>query len=127
MLLNGGNLVVNSGVSCPNKTATRIEAAIVQVPIVIPSEISVNAYPNPFRYQTSIVYSLPASMHVNLTVYDLLGKKIAQLQNGSQSAGIHTAQFNAGNLASGVYIYTLTAVDEKGKLSVTNGKLIIGR
>jgi hypothetical protein len=49
------------------------------------------------------------------------------LQNGSQSAGIHTVKFNAGNQASGVYIYTLTAVDDKGKLSVITRKLMIAR
>jgi len=93
----------------------------------IPPAISVNAYPNPLRYQTSIVYSLPANMHINLSVYDLLGKKVAQLQDASQGAGIHNVKFNAGNLAEGVYIYTLSALDDKGKLTVINRKLIIGR
>jgi hypothetical protein len=94
---------------------------------VVPSAISVNAYPNPLRDQTSIVYTLPATMHVNLAVYDLLGKKIADLQDASQSAGIYKVKFNAANNAAGVYIYTLSALDANGKLTVINGKLIIGR
>jgi hypothetical protein len=66
-------------------------------------------------------------MHVNLAVYDLLGKKIAQLANASETAGVHTVRFNAANHASGVYIYSFTTLDDKGKLTVINGKLIIGR
>jgi len=127
MLLNGGNLVVNSGVVCSNTIATRNEAVTVTEQTAIPPTISVNAYPNPLRDQTSIVYSLPANMHINLSVYDLLGKKVAQLQDASQGAGIHNVKFNAGNLAEGVYIYTLSALDDKGKLTVINRKLIIGR
>gem|GEM_PF-3970014 len=127
MLLNGGNVVVNSGVVCSKNIATRNEAVMVTEQITIPSAISVNAYPNPLRDQTSIVYSLPANMHIHLSVYDLLGKKVAQLQDASQGAGIHNVKFNAGNLAEGVYIYTLSALDDKGKLTVINGKLIIGR
>jgi tagatose-1,6-bisphosphate aldolase non-catalytic subunit AgaZ/GatZ len=127
MLLNAGNLVVNSGVVCSKTIAIRNEAVMVTEQTVVPSAISVNAYPNPLRDQTSIVYTLPATMHVNLAVYDLLGKKIADLQDASQSAGIYKVKFNAANNAAGVYIYTLSALDANGKLTVINGKLIIGR
>jgi tagatose-1,6-bisphosphate aldolase non-catalytic subunit AgaZ/GatZ len=127
MLLNAGNLVVNSGVVCSKTIAIRNEAVMMTEQTVVPSAISVNAYPNPLRDQTSIVYTLPATMHVNLAVYDLLGKKIADLQDASQSAGIYKVKFNAANNAAGVYIYTLSALDANGKLTVINGKLIIGR
>jgi hypothetical protein len=129
MLLNAGNIVVNSGVVCSKNIATRNEAVMVTESAIttIPSAISVKAYPNPLRDQTSIIYTLPATMHINLAVYDIMGKKIAQLQDASQSAGIHKVKFNAANNAAGVYIYTLSALDANGKLTVINGKLIIGR
>jgi hypothetical protein len=127
MLLNGGNLVVNSGVVCSNTIATRNEAVMVTEQTPVPSAISANAYPNPLRDQTSIVYTLPATMHINLAVYDIMGKKIAELQDASETAGVHTVKFVTGNHAAGVYFYSLTALDDKGKLTVINGKLIIGR
>jgi hypothetical protein len=127
MLLNGGNLVVNSGVVCSNTIASRNEAVMVTEQTAIPSAISANAYPNPLRDQTSIVYTLPATMHINLAVYDIMGKKIAELQDASETAGVHTVKFDTGNHAAGVYFYSLTALDDKGKLTVINGKLIIGR
>ncbi|MBI2419394.1 MAG: T9SS type A sorting domain-containing protein [Ignavibacteriales bacterium] len=64
-------------------------------------------YPNPFNPETVISYVLPASNHVTLTVYDMLGNTVNQLVNGRQSAGKHTLSFSGKNLASGVYYYTL--------------------
>ncbi len=46
---------------------------------------------------------------MTLTVYNMLGQHVTQLVNGEVEAGYHEAQFNANNLASGVYFYQLTA------------------
>lgn len=64
-------------------------------------------FPNPFNPVTQISYSLEESMRVKLTVYDTLGREIAVLVDGLQSAGNHEVPFNAGNLPSGLYMYRL--------------------
>ncbi|MDP1678090.1 MAG: glucoamylase family protein [Bacteroidota bacterium] len=68
-------------------------------------------YPNPFNPATVISYQLPKNSFVNLSVYDLLGKKIATLINQMQSAGNHEFPFSAEtySLPSGVYFYKITA------------------
>jgi flagellar hook assembly protein FlgD len=66
-------------------------------------------YPNPFNPTTNISYSLPESERVRLTIYDLSGRRVAELADGFQSAGNHTVSWNASNMASGIYIYRLRA------------------
>lgn len=64
-------------------------------------------YPNPFNPTTSIRYSLPAAGLVRLEVYDMLGKRVAVIADGFESAGEHTVQFDASGLSSGIYFYKL--------------------
>jgi hypothetical protein len=66
------------------------------------------AYPNPFNPATDIRYQIPDARHVSLKVYDTAGRLVAILADGWQEAGTHQATFNGSNLASGVYLYTLT-------------------
>lgn len=66
-------------------------------------------YPNPFNPTTTIQYSIPEDSHVSLKVFDVLGKEVAVLVNQEQKAGIYTSNFDASNLTSGIYFYTLTA------------------
>lgn len=68
-----------------------------------------NNYPNPFNPVTKINYELPKSSEVTLKVYDVLGKEVATLFNGSQNAGKHTVEFNGAGLPSGIYFYMLRA------------------
>ena len=66
-------------------------------------------YPNPFNPSTSIRFEIPIRSHVQLTVFDLLGREISVLVDGEIEAGFHQVQFNASNIASGMYFYQLRA------------------
>jgi Secretion system C-terminal sorting domain len=64
-------------------------------------------YPNPFNPSTIINYAVKDAGVVRLKVYDILGSEVAELVNSTKEAGYHSIEFNAGNLPSGFYIYTL--------------------
>ena len=66
-------------------------------------------YPNPFNQVTTISYQLPEATHTSLKVYDALGNEIETLVNKFMPAGVHEVTFNASNLSSGIYLYTLKA------------------
>ncbi|HQF44129.1 MAG TPA: T9SS type A sorting domain-containing protein, partial [Ignavibacteriaceae bacterium] len=66
-------------------------------------------YPNPFNPSTTIKYSVAERSNVNIKVYDMLGKEVASLVNTVKEAGSYEVNFNASNLASGMYVYTITA------------------
>ncbi len=66
-------------------------------------------YPNPFNPSTTISYSISKASYVKLRVYNVLGKELATLSDGFQSAGNHSVRFLASNMASGIYFYRLEA------------------
>lgn len=68
-------------------------------------------YPNPFNPSTTIRYGLPGPSMVTLTVYNALGQQVAVLQDGMQEPGYHEMKFDGTGLASGFYLYRLTAGD----------------
>ena len=75
----------------------------------IPDEYNLyQSYPNPFNPSTVIEFSLPEEVaNVKLSIYNALGEKIAELVNTSLAAGSYRYQWNAENLATGMYIYEL--------------------
>lgn len=66
-------------------------------------------YPNPFNPSTNIPFELSEASNVEINVYSILGQKVATIVNELYSAGSHSIQWNAQNLASGVYIYRMQA------------------
>jgi 1,4-alpha-glucan branching enzyme len=64
-------------------------------------------YPNPFNPATNIKYSVPEQGMVTLKVYDILGSEVTTLINEVKSSGTYEIRFDAGNLSSGVYFYTI--------------------
>ena len=78
---------------------------------IIPTEYSLyNNYPNPFNPTTVIRFDIPERTQVELVVYDILGRKVKTLiGNEIKNPGRYDVSFNANSLASGVYIYKLTA------------------
>jgi endo-1,4-beta-xylanase len=66
-------------------------------------------FPNPFNPKTVVRSQLPGASQVRLVVYDLLGREVAVLVDGQRAAGSYQDTFDASGLASGVYIYRLTA------------------
>ena len=66
-------------------------------------------FPNPFNPSTTIHYSLGGAGRVTLKIYNALGQEVATVVDQNQAAGEHQARFDASGLASGLYIYKITA------------------
>ena len=80
-----------------------------------------NNYPNPFNPSTMISYEIGQSEQVRLSIYNILGQEVMVLVNDVQEAGIHNVQFQAGSLASGIYMYRL----EAGNFTSTNKMILM--
>ncbi len=78
-------------------------------------------YPNPFNPTTKISYSIAKPGLVNIKVYDILGRQVAQLVNRNQNVGTYSVDFNASNLSSGVYIYQI----ESGSFVATKKMMLL--
>ncbi len=79
-------------------------------------------YPNPFNPTTKIRFEIPQSEKVTLKVYDILGREVETLINGEEMfTGTYDVDFNGAGLASGVYVYRLTA----GKTTQTKKMILL--
>lgn len=89
----------------------------------IPATYTLNQnFPNPFNPTTSISFTLSARQHIEVSVYDLLGRKVATLFQGIADAGTHQVDFDAGGLSSGVYFYEL-----RSKSGTLRNKMVLIR
>jgi len=75
-----------------------------------------NAYPNPFSPSTTVSVSIPLASQIHIAVYNVLGQRVAVLEDGLFMAGVHRFVRNASGLASGVYFLR---VNVPGKMQKT--------
>jgi hypothetical protein len=96
---------------------------------LLPAEYALRAnYPNPFNPSTTIKFDLPENSNVSLVVYDVLGRKVAELENGTKEAGYHSAVWSGDGLSSGVYFARFTATDANGNLRLSKvNKLLLAK
>jgi len=90
-----------------------MQTGILTISTQIPQELTLmQNFPNPFNPVTRIRFAVPVKLsgvNVSLSVYDLTGKKIANLINTNMNAGYYETEFNGSNVSSGVYIYRIQA------------------
>ncbi|MGA9116589.1 MAG: C25 family cysteine peptidase [Bacteroidota bacterium] len=118
MLLLTGNMPESVWVPVHAEMVTAVEGA----PEAVPDRFTLDQnFPNPFNPVSQIRYGLPERSHVRLTLYNLLGERVATLVDEVREAGHHTAVVQAGNLASGVYFYRM----EAGRFSFTRKMVLL--
>ncbi|UCE19064.1 MAG: T9SS type A sorting domain-containing protein [Gemmatimonadota bacterium] len=89
---------------------------------LLPEEFALNQnYPNPFNPETKIAFSLPSDSRVALSVYNVLGQRVATLINTEMSAGQHSVTWMADSVPTGVYFYTITA----GEFTATKKMILL--
>lgn len=94
------------------KTLLAIRDTVTSVPIGNASDLRYSLkqnYPNPFNSLTHIRYSIIKSSNVLLKVFDILGNEVATLVNVYQNLGEYDVLFEANDLSSGIYFYTLSS------------------
>jgi hypothetical protein len=95
----------------------------------VPSVFAVHeGYPNPFNPSTTITYDLPEPSHVSLVIFDVLGRKVVELENGVKDAGYHNVQWSTdnGQLSSSVYFARFVATDANGSVKLSKmSKLLL--
>lgn len=109
---NGENSYVSSIEYISSEVATTQDESSVRT---VPSELKLfQNYPNPFNPTTVIKFEVPArkglnnsNIHIKIMVYDVIGNLVATVSDKNISPGIHSVEFSAGNLPSGIYYYQL--------------------
>ena len=77
---------------------------------ILPTSIALgNAYPNPFNPSTTISYDISSEMNVNINVYDVQGRMVAELASGVRDQGRYEVMWNADNSSTGIYFVQLIA------------------
>lgn len=99
--------------NCPDMVFVPVHLTVVSDVVhgtELPVEFSLSQnYPNPFNPSTVIRYGLPQGSRVTLTMYNMLGQRLAVLDEGMKVAGYHEVTISAAGLPSGVYFYRLEA------------------
>ena len=108
-----GDYIVNAGHKSPlvwDSASVNISVTSVGGNPLNPAGFKLyDNYPNPFNPSTTIRYSIPEASFTALKIYNALGKEVAALVNETKSAGTYEVEFNALDLTSGIYFYTIQA------------------
>jgi photosystem II stability/assembly factor-like uncharacterized protein len=105
-----------------NNGVDKLQISYVVTPVTGNNQISseipgsfalMQNYPNPFNPSTQIKYDVAKASFVSIKVYDMLGGEVATVVNGNLTPGRYSADFNAANLSTGVYFYSLTVDGQK--------------
>jgi hypothetical protein len=100
----------------------------VEVTGPVPNTFMLNQnHPNPFNPSTTISFSLPVESNVSIKLFNMLGQEVAQISEGEFQAGNHNVEFNARDLSSGAYIYTLEAKGINGANFKSTRKMLLLR
>ena len=77
---------------------------------MVQNEFSLNQnYPNPFNPFTNIKFVVPEQSKIKLSVFDILGREISVITNGTYSTGIYSLQWNGSKFSSGIYFLKMSA------------------
>jgi hypothetical protein len=114
--------------------AAAIDNAVVSIPTmntlstnlttINGEEIGIRNFPNPFHATTMIEYTLPTAAEVSIITYNSLGQPINQIVNANHVAGIHQVTWDASDLPSGMYFYTITIDDGEAIYTATKSVLL---
>jgi hypothetical protein len=89
--------------------------------VIIPKDLSIVNYPNPFNNQTTIRYTLPEVSDIEIVLYNILGEIVVRHTESEKQVGSHSWHFDAGKLSSGLYLCRLNA----GRKSVLTKMILI--
>ena len=107
-----GSPLIGAGSDGSNIGDPRWDPTAVSVdddsPVIIDGYSLRQNYPNPFNPVTEISFALPIASDISLRVFNMLAQEVALIASGNYPAGLHTVSFNAVELPSGIYFYTLT-------------------
>ncbi len=93
----------------PGKTNSVLTGGLVNSGRIPQNTRLMRNYPNPFNAKTAIVYFLAKPVQVHLTIFNVRGQKITQLENGFRKVGVHKVWFDGSQYASGIYYYRMLA------------------
>jgi sugar lactone lactonase YvrE len=104
--------IVDNGASSTKPPLGFVASGLVRPPsqstALLPGAFSLNeAYPNPFNSRCLITFSIPVQSNVRIEIFNILGQRVATLMDEMRDAGEHSVAFDAGDLSSGIYFYTL--------------------
>jgi hypothetical protein len=101
-------------------------SSTVEVDLSVPETFSLSQnYPNPFNPTTTLSFGLPVESEITLAIYNSVGELVRMAAKGIYQAGNHSINFNASDLTSGIYYYSLKAVGTNGNEFVKTAKMLL--